>query len=86
LRNFFYNPRHPEDLIKKLDKAGLGYHVSSSKTEDTFGKTPMRHLVYRVQPLPHSLMAFVWDFGQLDSFAENLYIRQMVKRYMTVSS
>ncbi|XP_053385748.1 E3 ubiquitin-protein ligase RNF213-like [Mercenaria mercenaria] len=74
--------KHPDDLIKKLDKAGLGYHVASTHTKDRFGKIPMRHLVYRVQPLPQSLMAFVWDFGQLDSSVENLYIRQMVRRYM----
>lgn len=40
----------------------------------------MRHLVYRVQPLPQSLLHLVWDFGQLSSDVENLYIKQMVQR------
>lgn len=40
----------------------------------------MRHLVYRVQPLPQSMLPLVWDFGQLDSNVEKLYIIQMVQR------
>ncbi|WAR11571.1 R213A-like protein [Mya arenaria] len=55
--------RHPEELIKKLENAGLGYHV------------------YRVQPLSRSLLPFVWDFGQLNTEVEVMYIRQMVIRY-----
>ena len=51
----------------------------------------MRHLVYRVQPLPQSLLPLVWDFGSLKSAeesehatsglprdAESQYIRQML--------
>ena len=30
--------RHSEDLIKKLEQAGLGYHVAAEATTDTFGK------------------------------------------------
>lgn len=40
----------------------------------------MRHLVYRVQPLPQSLLHLVWDFGQLSIDVEKLYIKQMVQR------
>lgn len=40
----------------------------------------MRRLVYRVQPLPHSMLPLVWDFGQLNVDVEEMYIRQMVLR------
>ena len=46
------------------------------------GRVPMRQLVYRVQPLPQSMLPLVWDFGQLDTDTECLYIRQMVLRYV----
>ncbi|WAR09055.1 R213A-like protein [Mya arenaria] len=70
--------KHSEDLIKKLEKAGLGYHIEADKTTDKLGNIPMRKLVYRVQPLPRSLLPFVWDFGQLNSDDEENYIRQMI--------
>lgn len=44
----------------------------------------MRHLVYRVQALPQSMLPLVWDFGQLSTDTEKLYIRQMVLRYVSV--
>ncbi|XP_060557066.1 E3 ubiquitin-protein ligase rnf213-alpha-like [Ruditapes philippinarum] len=74
--------RHPKHLIEKLEKAGLGYHVRANETNDRLGRIPLRRLVYRVQPLPQSLLPFVWDFGQLTIEVEELYIRQMVKRYV----
>ena len=43
----------------------------------------MRRLVYRVQPLPQSMLPLVWDFGQLNTRVEELYIRQMVRRYVS---
>ncbi|XP_053396012.1 E3 ubiquitin-protein ligase rnf213-alpha-like [Mercenaria mercenaria] len=74
--------KHSEQLIKKLEMAGLGYHVDADETTDRLGRVPMRRLVYRVQPLPLSLLPLVWDFGQLNIKVENLYIQQMVKRYI----
>lgn len=44
----------------------------------------MRHLVYRVQPLPQSMLPLVWDFGQLDNNVEKLYIKQMIQRCVGV--
>ena len=44
--------KHSEELIKRLEQAGLGYHVHADKTSDKLGHVPMRRLVYRVQPLP----------------------------------
>ena len=48
------------------------------------GHVPMRRLVYRVQPLPQSMLPLVWDFGQLNTEVEEMYIRQMVKRYVSL--
>ena len=47
------------------------------------GRVPMRRLVYRVQPLPQSMLPLVWDFGQLNTEVEEMYIRQMVLRYVS---
>ncbi|XP_052062754.1 E3 ubiquitin-protein ligase rnf213-alpha-like isoform X2 [Mytilus californianus] len=74
--------KHSEKLIKRLEQAGLGYYVSSDKTTDKLGRIPMRHLVYRVQPLPQSMLPLVWDFGQLNTVVEEMYIKQMVLRYI----
>ncbi|CAC5380698.1 RNF213 [Mytilus coruscus] len=74
--------KHKEELIKKLEQAGLGYHVDADKTTDRLGRVPMRRLVYRVQPLPQSMLPLVWDFGQLNSRVEEMYIKQMVLRYV----
>ncbi|VDI80191.1 Hypothetical predicted protein, partial [Mytilus galloprovincialis] len=74
--------KHSDELIKRLEQAGLGYHVDASKTADTIGSVPMRRLVYRVQPLPQSMLPLVWDFGQLKADVEKMYIRQMVIRYI----
>ena len=48
------------------------------------GRVPMRRLVYRVQPLPQSMLPLVWDFGQLDTNVEEMYIKQMVRRYVSL--
>ncbi|XP_071172243.1 E3 ubiquitin-protein ligase RNF213-like [Mytilus edulis] len=74
--------KHSDELIQRLEQAGLGYHVASDKTTDTIGRVPMRRLVYRVQPLPQSMLPLVWDFGQLTADVEKKYIRQMVLRYI----
>lgn len=49
------------------------------------GKIPLRHLVYRVHALPASMHPLVWDFGQLKPDIEELYIRQIVSRYVCTS-
>jgi hypothetical protein len=40
---------HSKEMIKKLESAGLGYHIQADKTLDKLGKIPMRRLVYRCQ-------------------------------------
>lgn len=48
------------------------------------GQIPMRWLVYRVKPLPRSMLPFVWDFGQLRTEVEQMYIKQMVLRNVSI--
>ena len=73
--------KHDDGMIKRLESQGLGYHVKSSETSDKLDSDiPMRHLVYRVNPLPPSLLPLVWDFGELDSLVEDKYIKQMVAK------
>jgi len=69
-------------MIQKLESAGLGYHVRADETEERLGRIPLRHLVYRVHALPESMRSLVWDFGQLNPEVEELYTRQIVRRYV----
>ncbi|XP_026723315.1 E3 ubiquitin-protein ligase rnf213-alpha-like [Athene cunicularia] len=71
--------KHTQETIEKLEKAGLGYRVRSEDTPEKLGYIPLRQLVYRVQPLPPSLLPLVWDFGELNEKTQSLYIREMVK-------
>lgn len=71
--------RHTKDTIEKLEKAGLGYRVQSEDTLEKLGYIPLRQLVYRVHPLPPSLLPLVWDFGELNEKTQMLYIREIVK-------
>ncbi|XP_062382955.1 E3 ubiquitin-protein ligase rnf213-beta [Sardina pilchardus] len=72
--------RHSADMVARLERAGLGYRVKAGETEDRLGKVPLRQLVYRVHPLPPSLIPLVWDFGQLSNSAEQSYIKQIVRK------
>ena len=36
--------RHPDELIERLENAGLGYHVDADKTIDKLGETGFRLL------------------------------------------
>ncbi|XP_017573370.2 E3 ubiquitin-protein ligase rnf213-beta isoform X2 [Pygocentrus nattereri] len=74
--------RHTPEMIKRLEQAGLGYRVKAGETEDRLGKVPMRQLVYRVHPLPPSMIPLVWDFGQLSDSTELSYIQQIVQKQM----
>ena len=72
--------KHSQEMIKKLETAGLGYSVSAQRTGDTLGDVPLRHLVYRVHPLPQSFFPYVWDFGTVGKVNEAKYIERMVIR------
>ena len=69
---------HSDEMIQKLEKAGLGYHIKYDKTVDKLGSIPMRRLVYRVKEIPASMFPLIWDFGTLDKETEEKYITQMI--------
>nr|XP_057905202.1 E3 ubiquitin-protein ligase rnf213-alpha isoform X2 [Doryrhamphus excisus] len=72
--------KHTDEMIKRLESAGLGYRVRAEETDEKLGSIPLRQLVYRVQALPPSMIPLVWDFGQLNDHTEEVYIEQIVKR------
>ncbi|XP_054899206.1 E3 ubiquitin-protein ligase rnf213-beta [Poeciliopsis prolifica] len=72
--------KHSPEMVERLERAGLGYRVKANETEDRLGKVPLRQLVYRVHPLPPSMVSLVWDFGQLSDLTELSYINQIVQK------
>nr|XP_025855696.1 E3 ubiquitin-protein ligase RNF213 isoform X5 [Vulpes vulpes] len=72
--------KHSQEMICRLESAGLGYRVRAEDTAERLGSIPLRQLVYRVHALPPSLIPLVWDFGQLNNDAEKLYIQQIMQR------
>lgn len=73
-------------MFKKpfLNPFFLVLHILPKMIVLNTGRIPMRHLVYRVRPLPQSMLPLVWDFGQLDNNVEKLYIIQMVQRCVSI--
>jgi hypothetical protein len=59
---------------KQVHTAGLAGKVQSD------GQS---RLVYRVYPLPETMIDFVWDFGSLDAQAEKFYIGSMVDKLLS---
>ncbi|XP_010872579.2 E3 ubiquitin-protein ligase rnf213-alpha isoform X2 [Esox lucius] len=74
--------KHTDEMIQRLESAGLGYRVRAEETDEKLGSIPLRQLVYRVQALPPSMIPLVWDFGQLNDLTEKIYIQQIVQRVM----
>lgn len=72
--------KHTDEMIQRLESAGLGYRVRAEETDEKIGSIPLRQLVYRVQALPPSMIPLVWDFGQLNDHTEKIYIQQIVQR------
>lgn len=72
--------KHTDEMIQRLESAGLGYRVRAEETDEKLGSIPLRQLVYRVQALPPSMIPLVWDFGQLNDHTEKKYIQQIVQR------
>ncbi|XP_078124896.1 E3 ubiquitin-protein ligase rnf213-alpha-like isoform X2 [Sander vitreus] len=72
--------KHTDEMIQRLESAGLGYKVRAEETDEKLGSIPLRQLVYRVQALPPSMIPLVWDFGQLNDHTEKTYIQQIVQR------
>ena len=77
---------HSPEMIARLEHAGLGYSVVAAQSREAIGATPLRHLVYRVQPLPESMKNAVWDFGVLQAQTEDRYIEELVQTALQSSA
>ncbi|XP_067087748.1 E3 ubiquitin-protein ligase rnf213-alpha-like [Osmerus mordax] len=78
--------KHTDEMIQRLESAGLGYRVRAEETDEKLGSIPLRQLVYRVQSLPPSMIPLVWDFGQLNDQTEKMYIQQIVQRVVATNT
>ncbi|XP_029913013.1 E3 ubiquitin-protein ligase rnf213-alpha-like [Myripristis murdjan] len=78
--------KHTDEMIQRLESAGLGYRVRAEDTDEKLGSIPLRQLVYRVQALPPSMIPLVWDFGQLNDHTEKIYIQQIVQRVIVIKA
>ncbi|KAJ7989846.1 hypothetical protein DPEC_G00308720 [Dallia pectoralis] len=78
--------KHTDEMIRRLESAGLGYRVRAEETDEKLGSIPLRQLVYRVQALPPSMIPLVWDFGQLNDQTEKIYIQQIVQRVIETNT
>ena len=74
---------HTPEMIIKLFSSGLGMITGDKMEIEHFGDIPLRDLVYRVIPLPHSLLPLVWEFGKLSSETENSYIIEIITLHLT---
>ena len=81
----------PEALRKQENKEEAGgetglvfeHHMAIEGNEDGAVGTgihdPLKDLVYRVHPLPESMIDFIFDFGALSKETEELYVKAMIK-------
>jgi len=80
-----YRLRTKKSLYKGEEMAGLIYEQYTGPGAGNVGtgiKDPLRDLVYRVHPLPESMVDHIYDFGALSSNTERLYIKSMLAKSM----
>jgi hypothetical protein len=61
-------------LVFRLHDSNVSDMIQASYTD------PMAHLVYRVHPIPKTLLDFIFDFGSLSQDMEKLYIHSMISK------
>jgi len=67
-------------LVYGKQASGDGSHGGLDNIEEVSGITdPLEDLVYRVHPLPESMVDHVFDFGSLSADTEQLYINSIIK-------
>jgi hypothetical protein len=83
-----YRLRKTKSLYGGEEMAGLVFEHFSGGSAGKGGlaenvgtgiKDPLRNLVYRVHPLPESMIDHIFDFGALSPETETLYIRAMLR-------
>ena len=81
------NPyRKRESKDKQVEKIGLDINLANKekkflndKEKEELERAKRSNLVYTVNPLPHSLLNFVFNFGSLTPNDEKKYIRSIIK-------
>jgi hypothetical protein len=71
--NSLYGNEEMAGLVFEQHERGLGENVGTGI------KDPLRNLVYRVHPLPESMIDHIFDFGALKDSTEKLYIHAIIK-------
>jgi hypothetical protein len=69
------------------DTAGLVFDMGETAEVENVGtgiKDPLSELVYRVHPLPESMVDHVFDFGALSKETEKLYIKAMIRSALSL--
>lgn len=64
---------------KELEDVALVYSAAAGDAASGISD-PMKELVYRVHPLPESLIDVVSDFGSLSEASEEIYIKAILKK------
>ena len=79
-----YRLRSGGALHEMDDRVGLVFqHDDGLNDVENVGtgiKDPLSELVYRVHPLPESMVDHLFDFGALSEETERLYIKAMIKK------
>ena len=87
-----YRLRTSGNLYGGEEMAGLVYEQGGGggsgivENVGTGIKDPLRNLVYRVHPLPESMIDHIYDFGALSSETESLYIKAMLRKHLEMYS
>ena len=80
------NP-HRYRTIQQLSVSGLEYRGPTGSALDAPSSNTLdKDLVYKVHPIPDTLLSYIYDFGALESSVEALYIRSMISRGLELNS
>uniref|UniRef100_A0A7S0DVA6 Uncharacterized protein n=1 Tax=Amorphochlora amoebiformis TaxID=1561963 RepID=A0A7S0DVA6_9EUKA len=75
-----------KQALEQEAMAGLAFDTFQGGAENigTGIRDPLKNLVYRVHPLPESMVDHVFDFGALPAETEALYVSAILKRQLSI--
>eukprot|EP00468_Gymnochlora_sp_CCMP2014_P001514 CAMPEP_0167741726 /NCGR_PEP_ID=MMETSP0110_2-20121227/1016_1 /TAXON_ID=629695 /ORGANISM="Gymnochlora sp., Strain CCMP2014" /LENGTH=5340 /DNA_ID=CAMNT_0007625809 /DNA_START=69 /DNA_END=16091 /DNA_ORIENTATION=- len=75
-----------QQALEQEAMAGLAFDTFQGGAENigTGIRDPLKNLVYRVHPLPESMIDHVFDFGALPAETEALYVAAILKRQLSI--
>lgn len=81
-----YRLRRPHNNMPGLEgKRGVGLVYSNPPTRIAVERNYFSRLVYKVYPLPESLIEYIYDFGALSPEAEKAYVLAMLEMELPFS-